>query len=422
MYTIKSYILKTYNTWTTKMYSFHSYLIQPNTIENAFISCIKAIKSFSLVVFLKHTTFLLLFRILIVNLLSLEEKINSVRGFSAGWPIFCICCALIFLLFLGVVAFYTLLERKVIAAVQRREGPNVSGPFGILQPVMDGVKLILKEMTPSSDASADTFDLAPIISFTISFAGWGLLPLNVEVGSLINSDYTLMLFLSVSSLGIYGLFLAGWASNTKYALLGAIRAVSQFISYEVFFSLLFIPLILYSGSGSILGIVERQMHSSFFFAMLPLFIVFYITMLVETNRAPFDMPEAEAELVAGFNVEYSSITFALFFLGEYNSMVIASTLMTLLFAEGSLLPAGIFYNIPIAGIELCYVSTIPLLVFILKVLFFCYSFIFVRANFPRVRYDQLLTLGWKVCLPLSLGFVYIVISLFITFHKTSFFF
>lgn len=377
----------------------------------------EVVKNTGIFFIIKYATFLLLFRFLIVIFIHWNEETDKVRGLG-GIAFFTLLVA-ICLLFLGVVAFYTLLERKVIAAVQRREGPNVSGPFGILQPLMDGLKLILKELNPSNEASSDSFDLAPIISFTISFASWGFLPLDIELGSIINSDYTLMLFLSISSLGIYGLFLAGWASNTKYALLGAIRAISQFISYEVFFSLLFIPLILYSNSANLLSIVERQVSSSFFYALLPLFIIFYITMLVETNRAPFDMPEAEAELVAGFNVEYSSVTFALFFLAEYNSMVVASTLMTLLFVKGDLLPSYLWFSITNEP-SISYIAPNSIVIFIFKVLAFCYSFIFVRANFPRVRYDQLLVLGWKVCLPLSLGFIYFIVSFYLTFHKSTF--
>lgn len=210
------------------------------------------------------------------------------------------------------------------------------------------------------------------------------LPIGLEIGAPLSSDFTILFFLAISSLSIYSLFLAGWSSNSKYALLGSVRAVSQFITYEVFFSLLLLPLILSTHSISLSFFMERQLNTSFVWAFLPIFIIFYITMLVETNRAPFDMPEAEAELVAGFNVEYSSVTFALFFLAEYNSMLVASTIMTVMFFGGD--------NFNFLAGDNSY-TTLPLIVYIIKILVFCYSFVFVRANFPRVRYDQLLMLG-----------------------------
>lgn len=240
------------------------------------------------------------------------------------------------------------------------------------------------------------------------------MPTSLEVGGFVDSDFSLLLFMSISSLSIFAMLIAGWSANSKYTLLGSVRAVAQFITYEVFFSLLFLPLLMLSLSGNILTVVERQAETSMVWALFPLFIVFYITMLVETNRSPFDMPEAEAELVAGFNVEYSSVTFAFFFLAEYNSMIISSILMVLLFFSGP----GFILFLPVSMTSVsafAYVSELYIVLFVLKVLFFCYSFVFVRANFPRVRYDQLLLLGWKVCLPLSLGFVYIFVFTILTF-------
>lgn len=304
-------------------------------------------------------------------------------------------------LFLGVVAFYTLLERKGIAAVQRREGPNVTGPFGLLQPVMDGLKLILKDVSASDEADAEAYDFAPLLTFGVSFTGWALLPVGLSTGGMILSDYTILLFLCVTTLGIFGIVGAGWATKSKYAILGSLRAISQFIAYEVYFSLILLPFFLLVGTD-FMSVWERQAHTSLIFPFFPLFIIFFITMLVETNRAPFDMPEAEAELVAGFNVEYSASAFALFFLAEYNSMITASTLMALLFFGGdsSLLP-NLFGQ----------TTTHWGGFFILKIVLLCFSFVFVRANFPRVRFDQLLLMGWKVCLPVSLGFLWLVFSL-----------
>lgn len=307
---------------------------------------------------------------------------------------------LVTLLFLGVVAFYTLLERKGIAAVQRREGPNVTGLFGILQPVMDGVKLILKDVTSSDEADAEAYDIAPILTFGISFTGWALLPVSLESGGFINSDYTIILFLCVASLGIFGIVGAGWATKSKYAILGGLRAISQFIAYEVYFSLLLIPFFLIVGAD-FMSVWERQSSLPFIIPFLPLFIIFIITMLVETNRAPFDMPEAEAELVAGFNVEYSSSAFALFFLAEYNSMIIASTIMAILFWGGDFIWLLTLWGTFHYNWFIFYIG---------KIVFLCFSFVFIRANFPRVRFDQLLLLGWKVCLPLSLSFIWVIIA------------
>lgn len=209
--------------------------------------------------------------------------------------------------------------------------------------------------------------------------------MNLSVGALVESDYTLLLFLVISSFGIYGLFAAGWASKSKYAFMGSVRGVAQYISYEIFFSLLFIPFLFFS-TTDFMALWERQSNTIFVFAFLPLLIIFFITVLVETNRAPFDLPEAEAELVAGFNIEYSSSAFALFFLGEYNSMILASTLIAILFFGGDALGN----TLPTSFAEYFLLLNLS---YIMKILFFCYMFIFVRANFPRVRYDQLQVLG-----------------------------
>lgn len=328
-------------------------------------------------------------------------------GSTSPWLIFSgnsvtfIESLLVSLLFLGVVAFYTLLERKGLAAVQRREGPNVTGPFGLLQAIADGVKLILKDVSASDEADAEAYDIAPVVTFAVSFTCWALIPVGINTGSLVASDFTLILYLCVATLGIFGIVGAGWSTKSKYATLGSLRAISQFIAYEVYFSLLLIPFFLYVGSD-LNHVWEKQTTLPFVVPFLPLFVIFFVTMLVETNRAPFDLPEAEAELVAGFNVEYSASAFALFFLGEYNSMIVASALMASLFFGGDCLwlPAGLVDTGVIHNA----------LFYIIKVLGLCFSFVFVRANFPRVRFDQLLLLGWKVCLPVSLSFVWLIFA------------
>lgn len=332
--------------------------------------------------------------------LSLGRPIGGgpLKSTAAANILFWLESAIISLCFLGVVAFYTLLERKGIAAVQRREGPNTTGPFGILQPIADGAKLVFKDVTASDEADAEAYDLAPVITFGISFTGWALLPVGLTVGSLVASDYTIVLFLCVVTLSIFGVVGAGWATKSKYATLGSLRALAQFIAYEVYFSLLLVPFFIYTGP-SFLAAWERQSVLPYFIPFLPLFILFFITMLVETNRAPFDLPEAEAELVAGFNVEYSASAFALYFLGEYNSMIVASALMTLLFFGGDVVWASSLSTVSFSW-PVCYV---------IKTLLLCFSFVFVRANFPRVRFDQLLLLGWKVCLPVSLSAVWTTI-------------
>lgn len=278
------------------------------------------------------------------------------------------------------VAFFTLAERKVMAAVQRRKGPNVVGFWGVLQPFADALKLIAKELVIPVKAKTFIFILSPIITFFLALISWAVIPFSF--GNVF-ADISLgvLYIFAVSSLGVYGVILSGWSSNSKYAFLGALRSAAQMISYEVSFGLVIIPIVICSGSLNLTEIVVFQGNACwFFFPLFPLVIVFFISMLAETNRAPFDLPEAEAELVAGFNVEYSSMGFALFFLGEYANMVLMSVLCTLFFFGGWLSPLGLSIIYPEIWLAL-------------KTIFFCFMFIFVRANFPRYRYDQLMDLG-----------------------------
>jgi NADH-quinone oxidoreductase subunit H len=301
---------------------------------------------------------------------------------------------LIILPLLLAVAYLTLMERKVIGAMQLRKGPNVVGWFGILQPLADGLKLMLKEVIMPIKANKILFLLAPIITFVLALIGWAVIPFsqNFVVADL-NVGVTYLL--ATSSLGVYGIIIAGWASNSKYAFLGAIRSSAQMISYEVSIGLIIISVVLCAGSLNLSKIVLAQKELWYVVPMFPMFILFFISALAETNRHPFDLPEAESELVAGYNVEYASMPFAMFFLGEYANMILICAFASVLFLGGWL---------PICNNEFC--LAIPGFVWLcLKILFLLFCFIWVRATLPRYRYDQLMRLGWKVFLPISLIWV-----------------
>lgn len=299
---------------------------------------------------------------------------------------------LIIIPLLIIIAYLTLLERKLIASIQNRKGPNIVGVYGLLQPLADGLKLFLKEIIIPSYSNPILFLLAPILTFALSLVHWVVIPISGI--SISNTNFDLLYILGISSLGIYGIILAGWSSNSKYALLGALRSTAQMISYEVFIGLLFIIIIMFSGSLNLIEIIFNQRHLWYIFPLFPVAILLFISILAETNRAPFDLPEAEAELVAGYNIEYSGMGFALFFLGEYSNMILMSLLMSILFLGGWYplvdIPCSCFFKIP----EIFWIS--------IKVLFFLYLFILIRASLPRYRYDQLMKLGWKVFLPISL--------------------
>ncbi len=301
---------------------------------------------------------------------------------------------IIILPLLGAVAYLTLMERKVIASMQLRKGPNVVGPFGLLQPLADGLKLLLKEIIIPDKANKALFLLAPIITFVLALIGWAVIPFS-ENFVVANLNIGVLYLLATSSLGVYGIIIAGWASNSKYAFLGAIRSSAQMISYEVSIGLIVISVVLMAGSLNLSEIVLAQKNGWYVFSMFPMFVLFFASALAETNRHPFDLPEAEAELVAGYNVEYSSMAFAMFFLGEYANMILISSVASILFLGGWL---------PICNHPFC--MAIPGFVWLmLKVIFLLFCFIWVRATLPRYRYDQLMRLGWKVFLPISLLWV-----------------
>lgn len=292
------------------------------------------------------------------------------------------------------VAFLTLAERKVMAGIQRRKGPNVVGFFGVFQPFADALKLLMKEPLLPSQANTFLYLFAPILTFALSLILWAVMPFQLH-GVLSDLNLGIMYIFAISSLGVYGVMMAGWASNSKYAFLGALRSAAQMVSYEVSIGFILLTVILCAGSLNLTDIVEAQQNVWFMVPLFPLFIMFFISCIAETNRAPFDLPEAEAELVAGFFTEYASMGFALFFLGEYSSMIFMSAFTVLLFCGGWLAPFWIDLNIPLVGAFW----------FGLKTCFFLFVYIWVRASLPRYRYDQLMRLSWKCFLPLSVGYV-----------------
>lgn len=302
------------------------------------------------------------------------------------------------------VAYLTLLERKVIAAMQQRKGPNVVGIFGLLQPLADGLKLLLKETILPSRANTFIFLLAPILTFMLSLVSWAIVPIG-EGMVIADLNIGLLYTLSVSSLGVYGIITSGWSSNSKYAFLGSLRSAAQMVSYEVSIGLIVITVLMCAGSLNLTQIVRSQEAIWYFIPLFPLFIMFFISILAETNRSPFDLPEAEAELVAGYNVEYSAMGFALFFLGEYANMILMCSMCTVLFLGGWLPPLSI---IPFTWVP----GTVW---FGIKVVLLLFTFIWVRATFPRYRYDQLMRLGWKIFLPFSLGWVLFIAGALIAF-------
>ena len=303
------------------------------------------------------------------------------------------------------IAFLTLAERKVMASMQRRKGPNVVGVLGLFQPIADGLKLLVKEPILPSSANLVIFLFAPVLTFLLSQVAWAVIPFG-EGLVLADLNVGLLYVFAISSLGVYGIIMAGWSSNSKYAFLGSLRSAAQMVSYEVSIGLVLITVLLCVGSLNFTQIVIAQEKVWFCIPLFPLLIMFFISCLAETNRAPFDLPEAEAELVAGYNVEYSSMGFALFFLGEYANMIVMSSLCSLFFLGGWLPPFNVAFLFLLPGVFW----------FGIKIILFLFLFVWVRAAFPRYRYDQLMRLGWKVLLPLSLAWVILVSGVLITFN------
>ena len=298
------------------------------------------------------------------------------------------------------MAYLTYMERKVIGAMQLRKGPNVVGPFGLLQPFADGIKLLFKETVIPTGANPGVFIAAPMITFSLSLVAWAVIPFD-DGWVLADINVGVLYLFAISSLGVYGIVMAGWASNSKYAFLGALRSAAQMVSYEVAIGFVIITVLMCVGSLNLSKIVLAQsggFWNWFWLPLLPMFVIFFISALAETNRAPFDLPEAEAELVSGYNVEYSAFPFALFFLGEYINMIVMSAMTVTLFLGGWLPP-----------LEVSWLTWIPGPIwFALKITACLFVFLWVRATFPRYRYDQLMRLGWKVFLPVSLAAVVVV--------------
>tara|TARA_B100001057_G_scaffold352054_1_gene353587 strand:+ start:5132 stop:6130 length:999 start_codon:yes stop_codon:yes gene_type:complete len=295
------------------------------------------------------------------------------------------------------VAMIVWLDRRVWAFVQKRQGPNVVGPFGLLQSLADALKYIFKEIIIPSSSNKIIFILAPIITMTLALIAWAVIPFG-ENQVLANINVGILYIFAVSSLGVYGIIMGGWASNSKYPFLGAIRSAAQMVSYEVSIGIIIINVLLCVGSLNLSDIVLAQENLWFVFPLFPMFVVFFISALAETNRPPFDLPEAEAELVAGYQTEYSGMMYAMFWLGEYANILLMCALGSILFLGGWLSPVDLYpFNLVPGAIWL-----------IFKILLLFILFALVKATVPRYRYDQLMRLGWKIFLPLSL--IYVVLT------------
>ncbi len=302
------------------------------------------------------------------------------------------------------VAFLVYFERKTLAAMTLRRGPNVVGPFGVLQSFADFIKVFFKETIIPTGANKVVFLAAPILTFVLAMIAWAVIPFSEKLVVADINVGVLYLF-AISSLGVYGVVMAGWASNSRYAFLGALRSAAQMVSYEVSIGFVIVTVLLVAGSMNLNDIVEAQRTIWFAIPLLPMFVIFFISALAETNRHPFDLPEAESELVAGFQVEYSAVPFVLFFLGEYANMMLMSALTVILFLGGWLPPFDVapfnWFPAPFWLIG--------------KIIVLLFVFIWVRATFPRYRYDQLMRLGWKVFLPASLLWVVVTAGVLVTF-------
>ncbi len=323
------------------------------------------------------------------------------------WPVVWIAIKVLLMVvpLLLAVAYLTYFERKVIAAIHLRRGPNVVGPYGLLQPLADGMKLFFKETVIPTGANKGVFILAPMLTFILALIAWAVIPVGEGI-VIADINVGILYLFAISSLGVYGILMAGWASNSKYAFLGGLRSAAQMVSYEVSMGFIIITVLLVAGSLNLTDIVMAQKNTVWFIIPLfPMAVIFFISTLAETNRHPFDLPEAEAELVSGYNVEYSAMTFALFFLGEYANMILMCGMTTILFLGGWLPPFDIAPFNWIPG---------PIW-FALKISFLLFIFLWVRATFPRYRYDQLMRLGWKVFLPISLAAVVIVAGVVLAF-------
>ena len=323
-----------------------------------------------------------------------------------GWPLLLILghIGAIIGSILLVMAYYTYAERKVLGAMQRRQGPMTVGPFGLLQPIADGLKLLSKETIIPSQANRAVFLIAPMLTFSLALVAWAVIPVDAGL-ALADINVGMLYLFAISSLGVYGIVMAGWASNSKYAFLGAMRSASQMVSYEVSMGLVIVTVLLCVGSLNLSDIITVPRPVWVQVMLFPMLIVFLISILAECNRAPFDLPEGESEITGGFMVEYSAMTFALFFLGEYTNMILMSAMTVVLFLGGWLPPFGIEALAVVPGF----------IWFILKTFLIMFFFLWARATFPRYRYDQLMRLGWKIFLPFTLIWVLVMAGALIYF-------
>ncbi|WP_455206705.1 NADH-quinone oxidoreductase subunit NuoH [Kaarinaea lacus] len=306
---------------------------------------------------------------------------------------------------MGAVAYLTLAERKIIGYIQVRIGPNRVGPRGLLQPIADAVKLLMKETILPTNANRFLFLLGPVLALAPALAAWAVIPFDQGL-VLADLNAGLLYILAMTSMGVYGVIIAGWASNSKYAFLGALRSAAQIVSYEIAMGFAIVGVLLAGGSLNIGEIVTAQQGSIihwFWLPLLPLFFIYFISGVAETNRSPFDVAEGESEIVAGFHVEYSAMTFSVFFLAEYANMILVAMLAALMFLGGWLSP---FEGIP--GLEMLF-SWVPGIIWLLlKCAFFCFLYLWFRATFPRYRYDQIMRLGWKVFIPITIVWLMVV--------------
>lgn len=305
------------------------------------------------------------------------------------------------------VAFFVGLERQILGTVQRRQGPKIIGFYGVLQSIADGVKLLLKESIIPKDSNILIFFFAPIFTFALALSNWPVIPFNYGY-ILTDFDFGILYLFTISSLSVHSIIMAGWSSNSKYAFLGALRSAAQMISYEVSLGVTIVSVVLLARSFNLTEIVLQQKEVWFLVPLFPMFIIFFLCALAETNRHPFDLPEAESELVSGYNVEYAAMGFALFFLAEYSNIIMMSFLTVIFFLGGwtPLFSNEIFFFIP-DSLNLSF-----------KVFFFMYLFVLIRGTIPRYRYDQLMRLGWKIFLPISLAYVMILSSWLIAFNQS----
>jgi NADH-quinone oxidoreductase subunit H len=334
---------------------------------------------------------------------------------SLIWIVIKMLCIVLPLLI--AVAYLTYAERKVIGFMQSRIGPNRVGLWGLLQPIADALKLFGKELITPTKSNRWLFVIAPVIVFALSLSAWAIIPFSAHL-VLANVNAGVLYVLAVTSLGVYGILIAGWASNSKYAFYGAMRACAQVVSYEIAMGFALVGVLMAAGTMNLSGIVLAQSGNLlhwYWLPLLPLFLVYFISGVAETNRLPFDMSEGETELVAGFHVEYSSMAFALFFLAEYANMILISALASIMFLGGWLSP---FQGIP--GLEMWFAWVPGIIWFCLKISIFLFLYLWFRASFPRYRYDQIMRLGWKVLIPVTIVWL-VVIAIAVGFHVPPWF-